>query len=167
MLNAEFRSAMLSECGTYRYTLGRIWDFDKPRVLFIMLHPGTANQHQDDPAINRCRMVAQREGFGGMFIGNLFAYRVGEPTDLRALWIRGLDVVGPNNDTSLDHLAGMCELTVFCWGTYGELAGRGDMIMRKFNNAVVFGFTGNSNPRHILHVSKEAPLIQTKRHIYF
>lgn len=162
--NGEFRSAMLSECGTYRYTLGRIWDFDKPRMLFIMLNPSTADAHQDDPTIRRCRMFAQREGFGGLFVGNLFAFRATSPKVLRDHWIKGSDVVDPDNDSSLDHLRHLCTLTVFAWGTVGgELGGRADHVMRKYSDASVFGFTGNGQPKHPLYLSKHTPLIQTRR----
>ena len=40
--------ARLSDCGTYRYTLGRRWD-DGPTATFVMLNPSTADASQDDP----------------------------------------------------------------------------------------------------------------------
>lgn len=167
LMNSEFRSAMLSGCGTYRYTLGRIWGFDKPRMLFILLNPSVADAAQDDPTIRRCRMFAQREGFGGMFVGNLFAYRATDPKDLRAAWIKGVDIVGPENDSSLDHLRKLCMLTVFAWGSVGDLAGRGSNVMRRYRDASVFGFTGNDQPRHPLYLSRDNPLIQIRTALYF
>ena len=47
-------SAIISECGKYRYVLSRIWNDDAfiPRVAFIMLNPSTADATTDDANAN-------------------------------------------------------------------------------------------------------------------
>lgn len=45
--------AVISDCGRYRYELGRRWD-DGPLLEFDMLNPSTANAERNDPTIVRC-----------------------------------------------------------------------------------------------------------------
>lgn len=76
------KGAIISECGKYRYQLWRIWDDTKPKVLFIMHNPSTADANEDDPTIRRCIGFAKRWGYGGIYVGNLFAFRATDPKDL-------------------------------------------------------------------------------------
>ena len=69
--------ATFSSCKKYRYSLFRIWDEDKPLVLFIGLNPSTADEKEDDPTIRRCINFAKQWGYGGLIMGNLFAFRAG------------------------------------------------------------------------------------------
>lgn len=76
------RGAILSNCETYRFQLWRIWDESKPKVLFIMHNPSTADGTDDDPTIRRCINFAKRWGYGGMYVGNIFPYRATDPKEL-------------------------------------------------------------------------------------
>ena len=49
----EIKRAIISDCGRYRHELHRMWDEDRPKVLFIMLNPSTANAIHDDPTTIR------------------------------------------------------------------------------------------------------------------
>jgi hypothetical protein len=83
-------SAILSDCGAYRYLLRRSWDISRPAVTFVMLNPSTADADQDDPTIRKCRGFADRLGYGALNVVNLFAYRATKPADLkRAGYPRG------------------------------------------------------------------------------
>ena len=75
------KAAILSSCGTYRYTLDRDWD-KGPRALFIMLNPSTADDKVDDPTIRRCISFAKREGCGGLRVINLYSARTPSPKEL-------------------------------------------------------------------------------------
>ena len=44
----DIKGAVLSDCENYRYELWRIWDESKPKVLFIMLNPSTADTEVND-----------------------------------------------------------------------------------------------------------------------
>ena len=59
------RRAVLSGDREYRYSLERIWQPLKPRVLWLMLNPSTADENFDDATIRRCVGFSQRWGFGG------------------------------------------------------------------------------------------------------
>jgi hypothetical protein len=66
------RTAIISECGRYRYRLTREWG-DGPLLTFAMLNPSTANAEIDDPTIRRCMSFGRREGASGISVFNLFA----------------------------------------------------------------------------------------------
>lgn len=106
------RSAIISNCGTYRYLLSRDWDDTLPRAAYIMLNPSTADAYEDDPTIRKCTTFAKQEGMGGFDVVNLFAYRATKPKDLRANgWQRG-----PENDLHIEHAARRAAAVVCAWG---------------------------------------------------
>ena len=105
-------TAILSDCGKYRYSLTRNWDSEKPKVLFIMLNPSTADADNDDPTIRRCINFAKYWGYGGLHVCNLFAYRATNPKEL-------LHIDNPLGDQNIYHmkkLANEAEIIVCAWG---------------------------------------------------
>ena len=94
-------SARLSACEQYRYTLGRVWDPARPAATFVMLNPSTADSNDDDPTIRKCRGFAERYGFGGLHVVNLYAFRATKPQAMWAAQAAGVDIVGPENDEIL------------------------------------------------------------------
>lgn len=85
------RNATISECGKYRYWLGRFWDDNKAPLPFVMLNPSTADALKDDATIRKCIGFARKFGYGGIEVVNLFAYRATKPKDLRdAGWPKGM-----------------------------------------------------------------------------
>jgi hypothetical protein len=75
--------AELSACRTYRYRLWRQWDADLAPVVWVMLNPSTADESADDPTIRKCIGFAQRWGYGGIEVVNLYAYRSPDPRQLK------------------------------------------------------------------------------------
>ena len=69
------RSADLSPCGNYRYSLRRLWDEKRPGVLWVMLNPSTADANADDPTVRRCMGYARSWGCGSIEVVNLCAWR--------------------------------------------------------------------------------------------
>jgi hypothetical protein len=55
-------SAVISDCGRYRYLLTRQLDASPKVATFIMLNFSTADARQDDPTIRRCTGFAHRWG---------------------------------------------------------------------------------------------------------
>lgn len=74
-------SAVISECGRYRYELTRRWD-DGPVLEFDMLNPSTAGADYDDNTIRRCVGFAQRWGYGALLVRNLYPLRATNPEAL-------------------------------------------------------------------------------------
>lgn len=146
-------SATISPCGLYRYDLRRVWDRDRQSwCLFVMLNPSTADGDQDDPTIRRCVGFADRWGFGGLVVVNLFALRATDPDRLYS----ALDAVGPdNNDAILKWAAGTAK-AVAAWGNHGRHLGRGAYVRRLIREAGFplhhLGLTNTQQPKHPLYL---------------
>lgn len=82
MPNIHTRGAQISACGNFRYRLWRIWG-EAPRVLFVMLNPSTADADNDDATVRWLMGWAERNGFGGIEVCNLYAYRTKSPKELK------------------------------------------------------------------------------------
>lgn len=117
------RTALISECGGYRYHLTRQW---APSALlnFVMLNPSKADAHQDDPTIVRCIRRARALGFGGIVVTNLFALRSTDPSVLP----KHGSPVGPENDRYLLEAAKSAEMVICAWGMDGRLQGRSEEV---------------------------------------
>ncbi len=113
------RGAVMSPCETYRYKLWRIWDTQKPAVLFIMLNPSTADGKEDDATVRRCINFAKAWGYGGLYIGNLYGYRTKSPKILWAANNNKIDIVGPRNNEYIAEMARHASIIIYAWGTHG------------------------------------------------
>lgn len=77
------RSAKVSACGRYRWTLSRWWG-NGSRVCWIMLNPSTADASVDDPTIRRCIQFSRSRGYSGLTVVNLYPFRSSSPDECRA-----------------------------------------------------------------------------------
>ncbi|WP_163998655.1 DUF1643 domain-containing protein [Pyxidicoccus caerfyrddinensis] len=114
--------ALLSACGTYRYSLWRAWDaVAVPRVaLWLMTNPSDADGTRDDPTLTRCVRFSQAWGCTGLVVGNLQAYRTPYPAALAVAAASGVDTVGPANTAVLAALLAAPEtaLVIAAWGAH-------------------------------------------------
>ena len=146
-------TAVLSECGTYRYRLERAWS-DDPRDVWLMLNPSTADATLDDPTIRRCVGFSRRWGAGGIVVANLYALRATDPAELE----RHPDPVGPANDA---HIADVVQHAwrdgariVCAWGAHPFAASRALDVAEGLRDMlpVCLGTTRSGAPRHPLYV---------------
>lgn len=140
----------------YRYALSRVWG-DGPMMLFIGLNPSTADETKLDPTMRRVLRFAQREGCGGMWMGNLFAIRATDPLDMR----RHFSPIGPDNDQWLLDMAHWCANKIVCgWGTHGGWLDREREVIRLLDGHKLhcLGQTKDGHPRHPLYLSSSTPL---------
>jgi hypothetical protein len=110
------KSAIISECGKYRYELIRDWSdeedcFPGGQITFIMLNPSTADAEADDPTIRKCIGFAKFNGYNRLKVVNLFAWRATDPKELKSLGRE--ERVGPKNN---DYLPKDGEDVVAAWG---------------------------------------------------
>lgn len=145
------KAADIDPTGQYRYSLTRIWRRAHPRVCFIMLNPSTADAHVDDPTIRRCLGFAQRWGFGGLEVVNLFAFRSSSPEVLQSVE----DPVGPDNERYLKAAAARAGKIVLAFGASRLAACRWRAVEPLFAGLPLYclGECANGAPRHPLYVS--------------
>lgn len=148
------RSAGFSLCRRYRYCLSRTWDESLSRVLFVGLNPSTADDQRDDPTVRRCIGFAQRWGYGGLLLVNLFAYRTTDPSGLTEVD----DPIGPNNDDWIANGQLKTECVVAAWGNHGRLFKRDEAVLQSLTRPFCLGRTMSGCPRHPLYLAAGTPL---------
>jgi hypothetical protein len=150
------RTARISACGRYRYSLTRSWGRGH-RLSFVMLNPSRADANVDDPTIRRCMAFARREGASGIIVANLYAFRATKPEDLR----RAEDPFGPRNREALREAArdaAATELPLICaWGALGDSHAAIAIFRRTKARLVCLGRTACGAPRHPLYVRADQP----------
>jgi len=159
------RSAKISECGRYRYSLSRMWEPSKGVVLFCMLNPSTADGMKDDPTIRKCIGFAQRWDFGGLWVVNLFAFRATDPQELKRAQKLGVDIIGPKNSDALTEAAQGADRVVLAWGAHAvswkPYAEKVTTLFREARPEFTpwcLGVSGEGLPRHPLMLAYSTPM---------
>lgn len=154
----EDRGALFSPCRRYRYLLWRVWDERLPTAAFVLLNPSTADEHHNDPTIERCQRRALRMGYGGLRVTNCFAWRATAPAQL----LDATDPVGPDNDEAILAACAGAAIVVCGWGTPGRLRQRDAAVRALLRVAGIapwcFGINADGSPKHPLYVPYAAPL---------
>ncbi|GLP95136.1 DUF1643 domain-containing protein [Paraferrimonas sedimenticola] len=141
------KDAVLSDCRRYRFALWRIWEPQKPLVMFIGLNPSTANESQDDPTLIRCINYAKAWGYGGVCTANLFAYRATDPKAMLA----ASDPVGVGNDAWLQKLAAQAQMIVAAWGNHGAHLNRSQTVRALLPQLHCLSLNRSGEPAHPLY----------------
>lgn len=177
MLNIPMRTARLSPCGTYRWTLTRAWD-GRPMLLVVMFNPSWADDSLDDPTITLLCHIAAHNGFGGIVVVNGIPLRSSSPGP--AVEMTRWDVVGEwsDRDRLQDNLAviqaevARAGAVLLAWGALAdrcpEWFDRVQEVIREVlplsSELYCLGKTAGGYPKHPLargkhKVRKDAPLI--------
>lgn len=168
----EAGEAHFSEDRLYRYGLKRVWDARRPVGLVIGLNPSTADENTLDATLRRCIRFADREGWGGFWMANLFALRATKPAVMKrhhapvgepifSAWVDGVWIANMN-DWWLRRLAASCpNRIIFAWGAHGTHQGRAAAVTELLDGhrAYCFGLAGNGMPRHPLMLHRDTPLV--------
>jgi hypothetical protein len=142
------KGAIFDDTNRYRYKLWRSWDTNKPTIAFIMLNPSTADESENDPTIRRCLGYAKDWGYGRLVVGNLFAYRTSDPSNLRNCE----DPVGPENDQYLHEICETADMVICAWGVGGDLYNREQEVTNKLNfDLYALDTTKDGHPNHPLY----------------
>ena len=156
-------SAVISDCGSYRYRLERhAIGSGAGAVAWIMVNPSTADASADDATIRKVVGFSQRLGFGWLIVGNVFAYR---STDVKAL-ARVDDPIGPDNERHLREIMREAGTVIVAWGPVSKLP---TIHRRRYQRVVriaqelgvtlhCIGTAKDGHPRHPLMVSYAQPL---------
>ena len=154
--STQIGSAVLSECGRYRYRLEREADpLGSGAVNFVMLNPSTADATADDPTIRRCVGFAKSRGYARLVVTNLFAFRATNPADMRGRTLA--ELVGPDNDEYLISVARAADAVVCAWGANGNLYRRKETVKRMLSeipvNLTALKMTKHGDPQHPLYIA--------------
>lgn len=150
--------AIMDETGNYRYSLWRSWDERKPRVTFIMLNPGTADETYDDLTITRCINFAKKWGFGTLEVVNLFAHRATDFDELMEV----NDPVGEKNNEYIMEAVEKADKIVLAWGRQGAYKNRDIEVLQLLTEYDLYAIdlSKRGHPRHPLYLNTHLDLMQ-------
>lgn len=100
----------------YRYHLWRTVGTGDRRLAIVGLNPSKAGERVLDPTLRRDVDFAQRWGFSAVDKLNLFAYRDTHPNNLADAFFVGVDVIGPENDSTILDVCSRAATIVCAWG---------------------------------------------------
>jgi hypothetical protein len=144
--------AAFSRCRRWRYLLWRRWDETRPAANFLMLNPSTADEVKLDPSCTRARVYAERWGFGGLIVTNLFGWRATDPEEMKSV----PDPVGRGNDAAILRAAREAAVVVCAWGNHGAHMGRGEQVLKALRLSKIqlnyLKMNGAGHPSHPLYL---------------
>ena len=147
--------AVFTACMGYRVKLWRRWKPGLPMLMFLLLNPSTADEAVPDPTVTRCMARAFAMGYGGVYIGNIFALR---STDPAALYVAA-DPVGAHNDAALTEMARDAGAVIFGCGNHGALKCRAVEVLKLLEPLgkplMALAVNGTGYPKHPLYVAYE------------
>lgn len=150
--------AVISDCGKYRYLLRRVWDHAKPRALFIMLNPSTADARKDDATIRSCVRLASGLGYGSIEVVNIFGWRATDPDELP----KQADPMGPMNERVVAAAIVRCDVVICAWGANAMAARKSHYLCERIRSyrpaAYCLGKTKSGAPKHPLYIKSGTPL---------
>jgi hypothetical protein len=157
--NTNVSGATISNCKKYRYQLWHIWDESKPKVLFIMLNPSLAESEKNNPTVKRCINFAKSWGYGGLYVGNLYAYRTAYPKELKKAGY----LKGEENIRHLREMGKESELIICAWGVFGVTKSNNtEWVFSLFEKLHYLALSKDEIPRHPLYLKKDLKPIPFK-----
>ncbi len=150
------KGAIFSEDRKYRYVLWRVWRNNPSLRLFIGLNPSTANEIIDDPTITRSIKRANKDGFGGLLMMNLYAFVSTNPNAL----LEDGDFIGINNNAYLEQMIELANQTVCGWGSFAPVKNRAPSVLKMIPEPYCLGINKDGQPKHPLYISYDTPIVK-------
>lgn len=157
------RSALISDCGLYRWRLERVLGAIGIVAAILGVNPSKADAEIDDQTIRKDMGFGARLGWKRILKGNLCAYRATDVRELRSV----RDPVGPLNDAHLEQIMRDADIVIAAWGPTSKLPtrlrGRWKRVV-EISRSVgkqlhCFGTCGDGQPRHTLMLAYDTPLV--------
>lgn len=156
-------TAIISECGRYRYRLERDISDTGPVFAYFGVNPSTADADLDDATVRKWKGFTRRNGGRKFIVGNAFAYR---STDVKSL----RNVADPFGPLHLQHISAIivdADVLVPCWGDSSKVP---EYLRPGFKQLLwllrlskkpikTFGMTLGGDPKHPLMLGYDTPLI--------
>lgn len=148
----EKNGALFSECRKYRFALWRIWDENKPFVMFVGLNPSTANENKNDATISTVTRFARDWGYGGVYMLNCFPFISTNPKDLEKPDAEKME----ENEKNLLHYGKRASLVIFAWGGFEIVkeSGQDARLTWMFPGAKALKINADGSPHHPLRLVK-------------
>ncbi len=158
-------SAIISECGRYRYRLDRRIGKPGRVVAFFGVNPSTADAEAEDATTRKLNGFCDRFGLGQYIVGNVFAYRATNVADLGTPGI--LPIGSENLGRYVNEIARDADVLVPCWGdrnkipkAWRDTPDRLLAVLRGWAKPIkVFGFTKGGDPLHPLMLPYSTRLV--------
>jgi hypothetical protein len=156
-------SAIISECGLFRYRLERELQLSGIVVAFFGVNPSEADSIVSDQTDMKWRGFGKLLGARKYIAGNPFAFRAKNVRNLAL----AIDPVGPFNDSHLGQIIDDADLLVPSWGDRSKVPfslrthidALAERIHRSGKPVKVFGFTKGGDPKHPLMLGYDTPII--------
>lgn len=157
------RSAVLSECQTYRFQLIRQLERESPdaarvsargTIGWILCNPSTADAEVDDQTVKKCWRYTLAWGYGSMMFVNVNPYRSTNPKLQRT----PPENILVANDSWLAYSMGQCPYVIAAWGdgAIPELAQRAVKLLHPIGPLHALHVTKSGNPGHPLYLPGDA-----------
>jgi len=112
-----------------------------------MLNPSTADAKSDDPTIRRVVNFSKSWGYGGVYVGNLFAFRCTDPKGLSNV----ADPIGADNITHIQSLIGVTDKVIYAWG---HEKAEPEWLNTLVNEPFCIDLSKEGVPKHPLYLKK-------------
>lgn len=145
--------AVYSRDRSKRYAYWAVWEQELPRLLWVMLNPGTGDiEERRRNTLERVIAFSTSWGYGGALIGNVSPIRAKSAKYLKVLQPQ----FDPVNAEVLLLLRGLAKETVVAWGSSGGSYARS--YLSALDGAKCLAVSKIGEPRHPLFLSRECRL---------
>lgn len=130
----------------HRYSLERIWDSEKPLLLYIGLNPSTSDELTTDQTVNYMLGYAMSKKYGGLLVGNIFSVITPSPKNMKT----HKKPTSLKNDEILLEMAIRSHQIIIGWGIHGTHQNRDKEVLKLLSSQKLFCFSRNKNntPTH-------------------
>lgn len=160
-VDQEPSGAVFAEDRTHRLYLWRRWNSNLPWIMLIGLNPSKADEMRNDPTVRRGIGFADKWGYGGFFMCNVYSLVTPDPKRLNTEppLVMGVDL-------AMRVIRRRCTKAVACWGSLiTKVSGWEDRVERVKQELAplhCIGVTKDGHPRHPLYLPGDSELIEYK-----
>jgi len=144
------KKAKISNNKKQRYSLTRVWDLSKPKLLYIMLNPSIADEENNDPTTRRLIAFTKKFKYGGFFIVNLFTEISSDPKVIdtsKGITYKNLKVI--------ENLISKADKVIYAWGANHV---EPNIFKKRILKPMCFGLNKNGSPKHPLYLKSNTIL---------
>lgn len=156
-------SAVISDCGLFRYRLDRDVQAEGKVFAYFGVNPSTADHEVDDHTVKKWIGFTLRNGGRKFIVGNVFSYR---DKNVKAL-ANAEACIGAEHNFYINQIIQEADVLVPCWGDAKKvpLALRGELnllmqvLIESGKPVLHFGRTVGGDPLHPLKLAYATPLV--------